>query len=347
MMGSYDKLDEDGIITVGEKVKGKDVLIGKTRALSANMGMSQFITLSDDRQDDLDSTSRKTYSKVDASVVMPPNKTGIVDQVLLTHVKENDQSCKVRVRSVCIPEIGDKFASRHGQKGVCGILYRQEDMPFTSEGVTPDIIINPHCIPSRMTIGHLFECLQSKVGAIKGETRDGTPFDEDVNIRKICEELGELGYHFQGNEILYNGHTGRKINAQVFIGPTFYQRLKHLVQNKVHARSRGPVDVLTRQPMQGRARDGGFRFGEMERDCQIAHGAAQFLLERLFEVSDPYRVHVCNLCGLMVIANRSTNTYECKSCNNQTNISEIRLPYAVKLLFQELMSMNVAPRMMV
>jgi DNA-directed RNA polymerase II subunit RPB2 len=282
--GTYDKLDEDGIITPGTRVSGEDVIIGKTAPMEAET-------------EELGQRT-KLHTKRDVSTPLRSTESGIIDSVLLTTNMEGLRFVKVRTRVTKVPQIGDKFASRHGQKGTIGVTYRQEDMPFSREGLTPDLIINPHAIPSRMTIAHLIECLLSKVGAIKGQEGDATPFT-DVTITKISNILRDAGYQSRGFEVMYNGHTGRKMKAQVFFGPTYYQRLRHMVDDKIHARARGPVQILTRQPVEGRARDGGLRFGEMERDCMISHGAAAFLKERLFEVSDAYRIHVCEICGLM------------------------------------------------
>ena len=219
------------------------------------------------------------FTKRDMSTRMKMSESGIVDQVMLSTNESGLKFCKVRIRSVRIPQIGDKFASRHGQKGTVGITYRQEDMPFSSEGVCPDIIVNPHAIPSRMTIGHLIECLLSKVATLTGQEGDATPFSK-VTVDEISAELQKRGYQCRAFERMYNGHTGRRQNAYIFLGPTFYQRLKHMVDDKIHARARGPLTTLTRQPVEGRAKDGGLRFGEMERDCMISHGVALMLKVR-------------------------------------------------------------------
>ena len=329
--GTYDKLDEDGIISPGCRVSGDDVIIGKTAPMPP----------------DAEELGQRTklHVKRDVSTPLRSTENGVVDQVLVTTNTEGLRFVKVRTRVTKVPQIGDKFASRHGQKGTIGITYRQEDMPFTADGLVPDIIINPHAIPSRMTIAHLIECLLSKVAALNGQEGDATPFT-DVTLTSISEILRHHGFQQRGFEIMYNGHTGKKLNAQVFLGPTYYQRLRHMVDDKIHARARGPLQILTRQPVEGRARDGGLRFGEMERDCMIAHGASAFLKERLLDVSDAFRVHICEICGLMTpIASLKKNQFECRPCKNKTKIAQIVIPYAAKLLFQELAAMNVATRM--
>ncbi|XP_055343185.1 DNA-directed RNA polymerase II subunit RPB2-like isoform X2 [Paramacrobiotus metropolitanus] len=312
----YEKLDDDGIIEPGVRVSASDAIIGKTTTTG-----SRARPLSDEEVNPEMSTEKP---KKDTSVLLRSSETGIVDQVMVSMNVEGNKFCKVRVRSVRTPVMGDKFASRHGQKGTVGIIYPTEDMPFTSEGVTPDIIINPHAIPSRMTIGHLLECLQGKASAVQGIYGVGTPF-ESPEVKEIAAILKDKQYNQYGNEVMYNGFSGMKLTSQVYIGPTFYQRLKHLVENKI---------------------GGGLRFGEMERDCLISHGAALNLRERLFEVSDPYRVHVCDKCGLIAVANLTNRTFECRRCVRKVDVSQITIPYACKLLFQELMCMGISPRIL-
>ncbi|KAJ9127140.1 DNA-dependent RNA polymerase II [Naganishia onofrii] len=326
----YAKLDDDGLISPATNVNGDDILIGKTAPIgqdSAELGQRT-----------------ETHSKRDVSTPLKSTESGVVDRVAITTNEDGEKFVKVRVRSTRIPQIGDKFASRHGQKGTIGITYRQEDMPFTAQGIVPDLIINPHAIPSRMTIGHLVECLLSKLGTILGNEGDATPFTE-LTVENVSRHLREQGYQSRGFEVLYHGHTGRKLQAQVYFGPTYYQRLKHMVDDKIHSRARGPVQILTRQPVEGRLRDGGLRFGEMERDCMISHGMAGFLKERMYDASDAYRLHICDICGMQCIANLRAAKFECRLCNNKTEISQVFIPYAAKLLFQELAAMNIAPRM--
>jgi DNA-directed RNA polymerase II subunit RPB2 len=326
--GEYNKLDDDGLVAPGTRVSGDDVLIGKTAPLDQTTGMPS------------------RYTKRDCSTSMKANENGIVDNVLISTTKEGYRFTKVRIRNVRIPQVGDKFASRHGQKGTIGMTYRQEDMPFTVEGIVPDIIVNPHAIPSRMTIAQLIECLLGKVVVFQGCEGDATPFT-DVTVDDISTRLHAMGYQKHGNEALYQGHTGRPLNARVFIGPTFYQRLKHLVDDKVHSRARGPVAMLTRQPLEGRSRDGGLRMGEMERDCLITHGCANFIRDRFFVNSDQYRIHVCERCGMTAQSNLKKMTYECRSpmcVGRPTQICQVEIPYAAKLLLQELQSMCIQTR---
>ena len=330
--GSYTKLDCEGLIAPGTRVSGDDIIIGKT-------GLCKI------EEDDNEIENPVIKRKQDISEAIRPSESGIIESVMLTTDRQGYKIAKVKCRSVRVPQIGDKFASRHGQKGTIGMTYRQEDLPFTMEGISPDIIVNPHAIPSRMTIGHLIECLSSKVAALRGLEGDATPFT-DVTVDSISEDLHKLGYQKYGNETVFNGFTGRKIDMLIFFGPTYYQRLKHMVDDKIFSRARGPVQILTRQPTEGRARSGGLRFGEMERDCMISHGASLFLKERLVDVSDKYRVHVCEDCGLIAQADLQSQRYYCKLCRNTNyNISQVYIPYACKLLFQELMAMHITPRM--
>ena len=235
-------------------------------------------------------------------------------------------------------------SSRHGQKGTCGMILAAEDMPQTADGVIPDIIINPHCIPSRMTIAQLMETLLGKVGCEVGAVGDGSPFN-NTTVDGLASLLRDgLGMEPYGNEILYNGFTGRQMETNIFVGPVFYQRLRHCSTDKLHSRASGPLVMLTRQPAEGRAREGGLRFGEMERDCVISHGIAEFTKERFMECSDAFRCFACRECGLIAVANPTEGIWVCRGCTNTTNFSAIEIPYAYKLLLQEMESMSISSR---
>lgn len=305
-----------GIIKTGYRVKKDDVIIGK---VLTNVNKDGII------------------EKKDISVVIKPGEEGYIHKVTLLATLKGCKMVKIMIRTIKTPEVGDKFASRAAQKGTCGMIFAQEDMPFTSCGMTPDIIINPHCIPSRMTINQLLECILGKSCAEEGTFGDATPFSENsVNVAdNLCNRLETNGFERHGLETMYNPYTGKKLEANIFMGPTYYQRLKHMVSDKIHSRAKGSVTTLTRQPLEGRSRDGGLRFGEMERDAMIVHGSSRFLKERLFDMSDPYNVIVCSICGMI-----ATSQVECKGCKDD-KLFVINIPYAAKLLFQELNSMGI------
>lgn len=331
--GSYSKLDEDGLIRPGTKIIEDDIIIGKITPMSI--------------QEPKNAVGSNTIQYKDSSTSV--KEPGTVDKVLITTNQDGHKLTKIRIASVRKPEIGDKFASKSAQKGTVGLTLRQEDMPFTEEGIVPDIIMNPHAIPSRMTIGHLIEMLNGLLCSITGKEGDASPFQEDGHdkVRVISEELEKLGYTKYGTHQMYNGFTGEKIPVLIYMGPIYYQRLKHMVQDKIHYRAKGPVTKLTRQPVEGRTRAGGLRFGEMERDCSLSYGSSSFLHDRLFFNSDMYRIHVCDLCGLFAQADLENQRFMCKCVKpyNRTQISQVYIPYACKLLFQELMAMTIAPRM--
>ena len=334
--GNYDKLNNQGFIPENSLVENRDVIIAK------------IIPIKENRND-----PTKVIKYEDQSKTFRTTEETYIDKNYTGRNGDGYNFAKVRVRILRKPTYGDKFSSRHGQKGTCGNIIPECDMPFTKDGLRPDIIINPHAIPSRMTIAQLKETLLGKVLLELGMFGDGTSFG-DLDVKTIINELQKLGYESYGNEVMYNGLTGEQLETSIFIGPVFYQRLKHMVSDKQHSRAIGPMVNLTRQPAEGRSRDGGFRIGEMERDVMIAHGMSKFCKERLYDVSDKYSVHVCKKCGMIAsyndgnknskYANADFSIHLCNTCNNMTDFAKVNIPYAYKLLSQELQTINIVPR---
>lgn len=331
--GNYDKLNAQGFIPENDLVENRDVIIAK------------IIPIKENRND-----PTKTMKYDDQSKTFRTTEETYVDKNYTGRNGDGYNFAKVRVRILRKPVMGDKVSSRHGQKGTVGNIIPECDMPFTKDGMRPDIIINPHAIPSRMTIAQLKETLLGKVLLDLGMFGDGTSFG-NLDVQTIASELQRIGYESYGNEIMYNGLTGEQLETSVFLGPVFYQRLKHMVNDKQHSRAIGPMVNLTRQPAEGRSRDGGFRIGEMERDVMIAHGASRFCRERLYDVSDKYSVHVCKKCGMMASYNDGKKSADftihlCNTCGNKTDFARVEIPYAFKLMSQELQTINVATRIL-
>lgn len=321
----YAALDEDGIASVGEQLQDGMVYVNKWTPVNTRDPVGD-------------------PKRLDPSFFRPTRATYngqnpvYVDRVVMTSSDEDPATIKVVMRQYRRPELGDKFSSRHGQKGVIGLIVGQEDMPFSETGWCPDVVMNPHGFPSRMTVGKMLELVAGKAALLDGKLKYGSIFSGD-KYEGLAQILKSHGYHYSGKEFLMSGLTGEAIPTYVFVGPIFYQRLKHMVQDKIHARGKGPRQLLTRQPTEGRSKEGGLRLGEMERDCLVAYGTGALLTERLLLSSDLFVASVCGSCGLM-----GYRGY-CPACKSRKDCRNVQLPYAAKLLFQELMAMNVCPRL--
>ncbi|POG68918.1 DNA-directed RNA polymerase [Rhizophagus irregularis DAOM 181602=DAOM 197198] len=326
----FNILDSDGIAGVGERVMPGQVIVNRHTPtnLSANIPVNMPIVNAPVIQ----------FTWKHSPLTYKAPEPGYIDKVCVTTTEQEQTLIKILIRQTRIPELGDKFSSRHGQKGVCGIIVPQEDMPFADSGICPDIIMNPHGFPSRMTVGKMIELLAGKAGVLKGELQYGTAFGGS-KVEDMSKILIKHGYSYSGKDYVTSGITGEPLSAYIFFGPVYYQKLKHMVVDKMHARARGPRAVLTRQPTEGRSRDGGLRLGEMERDCLVGYGASMLLMERLMISSDQFDVHVCEQCGLLGYKGW------CQNCKSSKFMVTMQMPYAAKLLFQELQSMNIAPRL--
>lgn len=329
---AYRLLEDDGVVATESPVHGGDILIGKT---SPPRFMEEYR--------EFESTG--PYRR-DTSIGVRPSETGVVDTVVMTQSNEGGKMYKIRVRDMRIPEIGDKFASRHGQKGVLGILAKAEDLPYTADGVSPDVLINPHAFPSRMTVGMMMESICGKAASLRGSQFDGSAFVGE-KMDEVKAVMDAAGFKYSGKEKMYDGRTGKSFPVEVFIGVVYYQKLHHMVADKIHARARGQVQMLTKQPTEGRARGGGLRFGEMERDCLIAYGASMILKDRLLDESDKSDIYVCERCGLVAYHDVKQRKYVCRVCGDKAKVSSVSVAYAFKLLLQEMQSLNVAPRLLI
>lgn len=324
---AYSALDKDGIINREADVKAGDVIVGRVSPLRFFGAAESFMVGAESRRE--------------TSEVIHYGEGGIVDNVILTETASGDRIIKVVVRSDRVPELGDKFASRHGQKGVIGMILPEEDMPFTPYGLVPDVIVNTHAIPSRMTIGQLLEVIAGKKGALLGRKIDSTPFIQEEDEAALRKGLAELGFSDDGKEVMYDGMTGRILEGRILIGPCYFQKLHHMVSRKMHARARGPVTLLTKQPTAGRSKQGGLRLGEMEKDCLIAHGASLLLKERFS--SDRSKIPICTKCGLVAVDDRLKGKLFCPVCI-KSNVVTVEISYAFKLMLDELKSMGVYPK---
>ncbi|HLD59330.1 MAG TPA: DNA-directed RNA polymerase subunit B [archaeon] len=325
----YKNLGADGLAEVESFVDERAIVIGRTSPPRFLEEISEFGVVKEKRRE--------------SSVTTRKGKKGYVDTVLITENEDSNRMVKIKVRSTNIPEAGDKVSSRHGQKGVIGAVFPEADMPFTADGIKPDLLLNPHSIPSRMTMGHLLEMLGGKAGALAGKTIDGTPFNS-TPLKELEDVLKKHNFRHDGKEVFYDGITGKRMEGEVFVGVCAYRRLFHMVAHKMQARSRGPVQILTRQPTEGKEKEGGLRFGEMEGETLVGHGAAMLLHEKFIEDSDKAVELVCEKCGVIAIHDSIRNKKYCPICES-SKVYPVEMSYGFKLLLDELKALGIMPKL--
>ena len=327
---AYSKLGEDGLIQIESYLGENDVLIGRTSPPRFLEEINEFGVVQEKRRE--------------ASVTIRKSKAGFVDKVFVTEADSGNRLVKIKVRSERIPELGDKFSSRHGQKGVVGLIVPEEDMPFTPDGIKPDLLLNPHSIPSRMTIGHLLEMLGGKASSVVGKEIDGTPFDSTPQ-KELEKMLEDAGYKKNGNEIFYDGRTGERIKGEIFTGVCAYRRLFHMAPHKIQSRARGPVQILTRQPTEGKEKEGGLRFGEMEGETLVGHGAAMLLHEKIIEDADKVTMWVSETAGVIGFEDQVRRVKRVLEADD-SKIYPVEMSYGFKLLLDELKALGVYPKLL-
>lgn len=325
----FKKLNEDGIVRVEELVEEKDVIIGRTSPPRFLEEISEFGVVQEKRRD--------------SSVYIRKGKPGWVDKVIITESEDGSKLAKIKIRTLLVPEVGDKIASKHGQKGIIAAIVDEEDMPFTADGVKPDLLLNPHSIPSRMTMGHMLEMLGGKAAALRGSFVDGTPFSGETK-EELENVLETHGFNKSGKEVFYDGVTGEKLEGEIFTGVISYQRLFHLVTHKIQARARGPVQILTRQPTEGKEKEGGLRFGEMEGETLVGHGAAMLLHEKFIADSDRLVAMVSEKTGELGYKDNIRNRDAVPS-NTPGRLYPVEISYGFKLLLDELTALGIRPKL--
>jgi DNA-directed RNA polymerase II subunit RPB2 len=332
---NYTKLDDNGMPKLNSYIDEDDAIVGKV--------YENISFVSENNNGDIFAEDKRTVTLEPRNEIGDKITTGFVDKIIMFKNTDGFNEAKIRLRNMRTPELGDKLASRHGQKGVIGMMLPHDMMPFTQDGLVPDIIVNPHAFPSRMTIGHLIECLLAKAGAVSGMGIDATAF-EDQNFEEMMDVLqNKYKMNRHGDEIMYSGINGEQMASDVFIGPTYYFRLKHMVADKINYRRDGKIVNITKQPTKGRGNDGGLRIGEMETNVLLSHGISSFMKESMMERSDKHKIKLDEETGQITYVNKKKGIIP----SDVSNVKNVEMPYAFKLFVQEMQTMSIDAKLFI